>query len=326
MTTMSYMEAVRDGLRVAMHRDERVYIFGEDLGPYGGVFGVTKGLFEEFGGAPRVRNVPLSEGAIIGEAVGAALAGLRPVPEIQFSDFITCAMTPLVDVMATYRYRFGTNVPVTVRMPSGGGMSIGPFHSKSLESWFIHAPGFKVVMPSTPTEAKGLLLAAIEDPDPVLYLEHKRLYNLVSEEVDPGYFTTPIGKGVIKRAGGDLTLVTYGALTYAAMDAATQLEAEGADIEVIELRTLWPFDEAMVLESVRKTNRVIVAHEAVKVCGFGAEIVARINEKAFDALAAPPLRVAAHHTPVPAHPILERAYAPQVEDIVAAARKLLTEY
>ncbi|MBI2342825.1 MAG: alpha-ketoacid dehydrogenase subunit beta [Deltaproteobacteria bacterium] len=326
MSEMNYMEAIRDGLRVAMKADERVYIFGEDLGPYGGVFGVTKGLFEEFGGPPRVRNTPLSEGAIIGEAIGAALAGLRPVPEIQFSDFITCAMTPLIDVMGTYRYRFGTNIPVTIRMPSGGGMSIGPFHSKSLEAWFVHSPGFKVVMPSTPRDAKGLLLAAIEDPDPVLYLEHKRLYNRVHGEVEDGYFTVPLGEGLVKREGKDLTVVTYGDMVYTVLEAATQLEGEGYDIEVIDLRTIWPYDEALVNASIAKTNRVIVVHEAAKIGGFGGEIVARINEQCFASLAAPPLRVAAKHTPPPSHPVLERIFLPQVEDVVAAARKLLTEY
>ncbi len=326
MVQMNYMEAIRDGLRVAMKRDERVYIFGEDLGPYGGVFGVTKGLFEEFGGPPRVRNTPLSEGAILGEAVGAALCGLRPVPEIQFSDFITCSMTPLVDVMGTYRYRFGENMPITVRMPSGGGLNIGPFHSKCLEAWFVHSPGFKIVTPATPTDAKGLLLAAIEDPDPVLYMEHKRLYNQVSEEVDDGYFTVPIGKGLIRREGSDLTIVTYGAMIYTAQDAAKHLEDEGVDVEIIDLRSIWPFDEELVLQSVRKTNRVIVLHEAVKIGGFGGEIVARINEKAFGFLAAPPLRIGAKHTPVPESPVLEDVYLPQVNDVVVAARRLLTEY
>lgn len=324
MPKMSYMEAIRDGLRVAMQRDERVYIYGQDLGTYGGVFGVTKGLFEEFG-PHRARNTPLSEGAIIGEAVGAALAGLRPVPELQFSDFITCAMTPLIDVMGTYRYRFGINVPVTLRLPSGGGMSIGPFHSKCLEAWFVHAPGFKVVMPATPTDAKGMLLAAIEDPDPVLFLEHKKLYNLISEDVDAGYFTVPLGKGIVRREGADVTIVTWSAMTYAVLEAAKQLEAnDGVDVEVLELRSIWPLDEAMLYASIRKTNRVVVAHEAVKIGGFGAELVARINEQAFDALAAPPLRVAALHTPVPSHPTLEREYAPQVEDVVAAVRKVMT--
>lgn len=322
MPKMSYMEAIRDGLRQAMKRDERVYIYGEDVGFYGGVFGVTKGLLEEFG-KKRVFNTPLSEGAIIGEAVGAALAGLRPVPEIQFSDFVTCAMTPLVDVMATYRYRFGFNVPVTVRLPSGGGMGIGPFHSKSLEAWFVHAPGLKVVMPSTPTDAKGLMLAAIEDPDPVLFLEHKRLYNLVSEEVDEGYFTVPLGKGIVRREGTDLTILTYSATSYVAQQAAQQLEEQGVDAEVIDLRTVWPLDEELILQSVKKTNRVMVLHEAMKICGFGAEIVARINEQAFAYLAAPPLRVCAKHTPPPTHPILEKVYYPQVEDVITAASQLM---
>ncbi|MBI2345432.1 MAG: alpha-ketoacid dehydrogenase subunit beta [Deltaproteobacteria bacterium] len=319
---MNYMEAIRDGLRVAMKKDERVYIFGEDVGFYGGVFGVTKGLFEEFG-PRRVRNTPLSENAIIGEAMGAALAGLRPVPEVQFSDFVTVCMAPLVDVMGTYRYRFGVNIPVVIRMPSGGGMSIGPFHSKSLEAWFVHAPGFKIVMPSTPTDAKGLMLAAIEDPDPVIYMEHKRLYNLVSEEVDDGYFTTPLSAGVVKREGTHVTLITYGATVALALEAAKQLSSEGIDLEVIDLRTIWPMDEALVLASVKKTNRVIVLHEAVKIGGFGGEIVARICEQAFGYLAAPPLRIGAKHTPPPVHPVLEKVYLPSLDGVVNAARSLM---
>lgn len=322
MSKMSYMEAIRDGLRVAMQRDDRVYIFGEDMGPYGGVFGVTKGLYEEFG-EPRVRNTPLSENAIVGEAIGAALAGLRPVPEIQFSDFVTTCMTPMVDVIGTYRYRFNEGIPVTIRMPSGGGMSIGPFHSKCLEAWFIHAPGFKVVTPATPSEAKGLLLAAIEDPDPVLFMEHKRLYNLISEEVDDGYFTVPIGKGVVRREGTDVTLITWSAMVHLALQAAKTLEAEGVHVEVIDLRTLWPLDEALFLESIQKTNRVVVLHEAVKIAGFGAELVARINEKAFGYLAAPPVRLGAKHTPPPMHPVLERVFLPQLQDVVAACKHVM---
>lgn len=319
MAHMSYMEAIRDGLRVAMQRDERVYIFGEDLGMYGGVFGVTKGLFEEFG-PKRVRNTPLSEGAIMGEAAGAALAGLRPVPEVQFADFVTTCMTQIIDVMGTYRYRFGVNVPVTIRMPSGGGMSIGPFHSKSLEAWFVHSPGIKVVMPSTPADAKGLLLAAIEDPDPVIFMEHKRLYNLVSEEVDPGYYTVPLGQAITRREGSDVTIVTWSAMTYIALEAAKHLDAEGISAEVIDLRTIWPLDEARVLESVRKTNRVVVFHEACKIGGFGGELVSRIVEKAFGYLAAPPVRVAAKHTPSPTHPDLEKVYLPQMADLITAVR------
>lgn len=322
MVKMSYMEAVRDGLRCAMKADDKCYIYGEDLGTYGGVFGVTKGLFEEFG-AKRARNTPLSEGAILGEAVGAALAGLKPVPEIQFSDFITCAMTPLIDVMGTYRYRFGTNLPITVRMPSGGGMSIGPFHSKSLEAWFAHAPGLKVVMPGTPTDAKGMLLAAIEDPDPVLFLEHKRLYNLVSEDVSEDYFTVPLGKGVVRREGSDVTIVTWSAMHYLAQEAAKQLEEQGVDVEVLDLRSIWPLDEELIMNSVKKTNRVVVLHEAVKIGGFGGEIVARINEQAFDYLAAPPQRVASKHTPPPSHPDLEKVFLPQVSDVIAAVTKVL---
>lgn len=323
MAKMSYMEAVRDGLRCAMKHDERVYIFGEDLGTYGGVFGVTKGLYEEFG-EPRVRNTPLSENAIIGEAIGAALAGLRPVPEIQFSDFVTTCMTPVIDVMGTYRYRFNENIPVTIRMPSGGGMSIGPFHSKCLESWFIHAPGFKVVMPGTPRDAKGMLLAAIEDPDPVIFMEHKRLYNLVSEEVSEDYFTIPFGKANTRREGSDLTIVTYGAMIYLADQAAEKLAEQGVSAEVIDLRSLWPLDEAAIMDSVKKTNRVMILHEAVKIGGFGGELVARINEQAFDYLAAPPLRVAAKHTPPPMHPVLERVYLPQLADVLQAAQTLMS--
>lgn len=322
MTKMNYMEAVRDGMRQAMKKDERAYIFGEDVGFYGGVFGVTKGLFEEFG-PKRVRNTPLSECAILGEAMGAALNGLRPIPEIQFADFITVAMAPLVDCIGTYRYRFGYNLPITIRMPSGGGMSIGPFHSKSLENWFIHCPGFKIVMPSTPSDAKGLFLAAFEDPDPVLYMEHKRLYNTISEDVPDGYYTLPLGKAAIRREGTDATIVTYGGMVQLALDAAKVLEEQGRNVEVIDLRTLWPLDEETVLNSIKKTNRVLMLHEAVKIGGFGGELVARVCEKAFGYLAAPPLRLGAKLTPPPVHPVLEKVFLPQVADVVAKINELM---
>ncbi|PIR19949.1 MAG: alpha-ketoacid dehydrogenase subunit beta [Deltaproteobacteria bacterium CG11_big_fil_rev_8_21_14_0_20_47_16] len=322
MVKMNYMEAVRDGMRQAMIKDERAYIYGEDVGFYGGVFGVTKGLFEEFG-PKRVRNTPLSECAILGEAMGAALNGLRPIPEIQFADFITVAMAQLVDCIGTYRYRFGYNLPITIRMPSGGGMSIGPFHSKSLEAWFIHSPGFKIVMPSTPSDAKGLFLAAFEDPDPVLFMEHKRLYNTISEDVQEGYYTLPLGKAAVRREGNAATIVTYGGMVGLAMDAADILAKEDIAVEVIDLRTLWPLDEETVLNSIKKTNRVLMLHEAVKIGGFGGELVARVCEKAFGYLAAPPLRMGAKLTAPPVHPVLEKVFLPQVEGVVAKIKELL---
>lgn len=322
MPIMTYGEAIRDGLRQAMRRDERVYIFGEDVAEYGGVYGITKGLVQEFG-KRRVKNTPLSESAIIGEAVGAAIAGLRPVPEIQFSDFMTTGFSTLVDVAAPYRFRLGTPVPLVIRAPSGGGLRIGPYHSKCTEAWYFHVPGLKIVTPSTPYDAKGLLAAAIEDDDPVLFFEHKKLYYEMKEEVPEGYYQVPLGKAAIRREGKDVSIITYGAMVTLALKAATQLAGEGIEIEVVDLRTLVPLDEETMLGSFRKTNRVIILHEAPRRGGVGAELESIICEQAFDSLTAPPVRIAAKVTPIPVAPPLEDFYLPSQQEIVDAAKRLV---
>lgn len=319
---MTYGEAIRDGLRQAMKEDERVYLLGEDIAEYGGVYGITKGLVKEFG-KKRVKNTPLSEGAIIGEAVGAALAGLRPVAEIQFSDFMTTAFSTLVDVAAPYRFRIGTPVPIVIRAPSGGGLRIGPYHSKSTEGWYFHVPGLKIVAPSTPSDAKGLLTSAIEDQDPVLFFEHKKLYYEIKEEVPDGSYRIPLGTAVVRREGSHVSLVTYSAMVHLALRAADKLREEGIEIEVIDLRTLVPLDEETMLGSFRKTNRVIILHESPRRGGVGAELESIICEKAFDSLSAPPVRLGAKMTPVPVAPMLEDAYLPSEQDIVDAAKRLV---
>jgi 2-oxoisovalerate dehydrogenase E1 component beta subunit len=277
---------------------------------------------EEFG-PKRIRNTPLSETAIIGEAIGAAVNGLRPVPEIQFADFMTTAFSAIVDFAANYMYRFNTPLPFVVRAPHGGMLRIGNFHSKCNEAWYFHVPGLKIVCPSTPAEAKGLLIASIRDPDPVFYFEQKKLYWELKGEVPEGDYTVPLGKADIKRPGENITLVTYGAMVHVALEAAGKLEEEGIDLEVVDLRSLTPLDEETVLASFRKTNRVIILHEAVKRGGIGGEILSTLCEKAFDSLAAPPIRLGSQFSPIPLSPILEDAYLPSLQDILDAARRLM---
>lgn len=322
MPVMTYGEAIRDGMRQAMRQDESVYLLGEDIAEYGGVYGITKGLVDEFG-KKRVKNTPLSEGAIIGEAIGAAIAGLKPIAEIQFSDFMTTAFSMMVDVAAPYRFRLGTRIPMVVRAPSGGGLRIGPFHSKCTEAWYFHVPGLKVVVPSTPSDAKGLLLSSIEDEDPVLFFEQKKLYYEIREEVPEGVYRIPLGKAVVRRAGSQITVVTYGAMVHRALKVANQLAAEGIELEVVDLRTLVPLDEETMLQSFRKTHRVIILHEAPLRGGVGAELESIICEKAFDALLAPPVRIAAKMTPIPVAPQLEDFYLPSEQEIIDAAKRLV---
>jgi len=317
-----YADAIKEALAIKMRQDDAVILFGEDIAGYGGVFGVTKGLLAEFG-ETRVRNTPLAEGAIVGEAVGMALYGLKPVPEIQFSDFVTTCMSPLVDLAATYHYRIGTPLPITFRMPSGGMMNIGNFHSKSLESWFVHVPGLKVVMPSTAYDAKGLLLASIQDPNPVLYLEHKKLYREIKDEVPEGYYEVPLGISRVVREGSDLTIFTYGAMVHLASRAADKLAHENIDVEILDLRTIYPFDEQGIGHSFKKTKRAIILHEAPKIGGFGAELASWLEENYFDYLAAPIIRLGSKHTPVPTNPVLEKNYLPSEADVIEAARKLM---
>jgi len=317
MAQMNMVQAINDALRFEMQRDDRVVVLGEDVGKVGGVFRVTAGLFDAFG-EDRVIDTPLSEGGIIGTAVGMALYGMRPVPEIQFSDFIFPAYDQIVSEIAKYRYRSGGQYgcPVVIRTPVGGGIRGGHYHSQSPESQFIHVAGLKVVCPATPEDAKGLLLASIRDEDPVMFFEPKRIYRAARGEVPEGDFTVEIGKARVVREGDHVTVITYGAMLYEALDAAAKAEAEGVDCEVIDLRTLWPLDVDAIVASVEKTGRVVVVHEAPKSCGLGAEIVALINEKAFLRLEAPPRRVTGFDTPFPY--TLEMEYLPLSHRILPA--------
>jgi 2-oxoisovalerate dehydrogenase E1 component beta subunit len=311
------VEAINDALRFEMQRDGRVVILGEDVGTVGGVFRVTAGLFDEFG-ADRVIDTPLSEGGIIGAAIGMALYGLRPVPEIQFADFIFPAYDQIVSEIAKYRYRSGGEYgcPIVIRTPVGGGIRGGHYHSQSPESQFIHVAGLKVVCPATPEDAKGLLLASIRDPDPVLFFEPKRIYRAAKGEVPEGDHVVPIGKARVVREGSAVTVISWGAMLYEALDAVAQAERQGIDCEVIDLRTLWPLDIDCIIASVEKTGRVVIVHEAPKACGLGGELVALINEKAFLALEAPPRRVTGFDTPFPY--TLEMEYLPLSHRILPA--------
>jgi 2-oxoisovalerate dehydrogenase E1 component beta subunit len=319
MAEKTYLQAISDGLRQQMRHDRTVFLIGEDVGVYGGAFKVTQGFQEEFG-PWRVLDAPLSETAIVGGATGAALMGMRPVAEMQFADFVSCAWDHLVTIAAKQHWRAGTAVPITLRLPSGGGFSGGPFHSQNPESSFAHIPGLKCVCPATPEDAKGLIIAAIEDPNPVLFFEHKHLYRRIKGEVPDERYLTPIGRARIHRPGDDVTVVTWGAMVYTAEEAAGQLN--DLSVEIVDLRTVLPWDKDMVLESVRKTSKVLVLHEDTKTGGFGAEIAATIAEEAFEYLDAPPRRVAAPDTPVPFAPVLEAEFLPQVSDVVAALRDL----
>jgi 2-oxoisovalerate dehydrogenase E1 component beta subunit len=322
MAEKTYLQAISDGLRQEMRHDKRVFVIGEDVGVYGGAFKVTLGFQEEFG-AWRVIDAPLAETAIVGACTGAAIMGMRPVAEMQFADFVSCAWDHLVTVAAKQRYRAGTPVPIVVRLPSGGGFSGGPFHSQNPESSFAHIPGLKCVCPATPEDAKGLLISAIEDPNPVLFFEHKHLYRRIKGEVPDERYTVPIGEARIHRAGDDATLVTWGAMVYTAAEAAEQLAGEGASVEIVDLRSVLPWDKEAVLESVRKTSKVLVLHEDTHTGGFGAEIAATIAEEAFEDLDAPLKRITAPDSPVPFSPELEKAFIPQVEDVVVGLRDLL---
>ncbi len=317
MPQMNMVQAINDALRLEMRRDDRVVVLGEDVGKVGGVFRVTAGLYDEFGDE-RVIDTPLSEGGIIGAAIGMALYGLVPVPEIQFGDFIFPAYDQIVSELAKYRYRSGGEYvsKLVIRTPVGGGIRGGHYHSQSPEAQFIHVAGLKVVCPSNPADAKGLLLASIRDPDPVLFFEPKRIYRAAKGEVPEGDYTVPLGKANVVRPGENVTVVVWGAMLYEALDAAQKAAAEGVSAEVIDLRTLWPLDIDTIVASVKKTGRVVVVHEAPKSCGLGGEIVALINEKAFLHLEAPPKRVTGFDTPFPY--TLENEYLPLSHRIVPA--------
>jgi 2-oxoisovalerate dehydrogenase E1 component beta subunit len=317
MTQMNMVQAINDALRLEMRRDGRVVVLGEDVGKVGGVFRVTQGLFDEFGD-DRVIDTPLSEGGIIGAAIGMALYGLVPVPEIQFADFIFPAYDQIVSELAKYRYRSGGEYPakLVIRTPVGGGIRGGHYHSQSPEAQFIHVAGLKVVCPSNPADAKGLLLASIRDPDPVLFFEPKRIYRAAKGEVPEGDFTVPLGQARVVRPGKQVSVITWGAMLYESLEAANQAAAQGIDVEVLDLRTLWPLDIDTVIASVKKTGRAVIVHEAPKSCGLGAELVALINEKAFLHLEAPPIRVTGFDTPFPY--TLENEYLPLANRILPA--------
>src|SRR5712671_6121911 len=292
----TYLEAIREGIWEEMERDPNVFLIGEDIGVYGGAFKVTAGFLERFG-ERRVIDTPIAESAIVGAAIGASLMGLRPVAEMQFSDFITCGYDQIVNFAAKCRYRWGAGVPIVLRAPSGGGIHGGPFHSQNPEALFAHTPGLKIVAPSSAYDAKGLIKSAIRDGDPVLFFEHKALYRRIKEDLPTGEYTVPIGKAAVVRSGNDVSIVTYGAMVHTAGEAANLLQEEGISVEIIDLRTLVPLDEQTILESVRKTSKVIVLHEATLTGGFGGEITARISERAFEHLDGPVLRIAAPDTP-----------------------------
>jgi 2-oxoisovalerate dehydrogenase E1 component beta subunit len=317
----TYVDAIREAISEEMERDERVFVLGEDIGVYGGAFKVTDGLLAKFG-EERVMDTPLSEAAIVGAAVGSAMMGMRPIAEMQFADFISCAFDMITNYAAKSRYRTGVGVPLVVRGPSGGGVHGGPFHSQNPEAYFAHTPGLKIVQPSTAFDAKGLLKAAIRDDDPVIFFEHKYLYRRVKETLPPGDWIVPIGKAAIRREGRDLSILTYGAMVWTALDAAKTLEAEGIDAEVVDLRTLFPLDEEAILASVAKTNKAIVLHEATRTGGIGAEVAAVIAERCFEALDAPLVRVTAPDTPVPFAPSLEDFFLPNADKVCRAARAL----
>jgi len=320
---LTYLEAIREALAEEMRRDPKVFVLGEDVGEYGGAFGVTQGLFQEFGES-RVIDTPISESAIVGISIGASLRGYRPVAEMQFADFISCGFDQIVNQAATLRYRYGgrASVPIVVRAPSGGNVGGGLYHSQNPEAWFIHRPGLKVVAPSTSFDAKGLLKAAIRDDNPVIYFEHKYLYRRAKGAVPEGDDIVPIGVAATRREGDDITLLTYGAMVQPSLEAADRLSKDGVEVEVIDLRTLLPFDKGAILRSVDKTNRAMVVHEDVKTLGIGAELSAVIMEERFDALDAPVMRVTYPDTHCPFSSVLEAFNLPDADKITAALRKL----
>lgn len=319
---ITYLEAVREAMSQEMRQNEDVFILGEDIGVYGGAFGVTRGMIEEFG-PERVRNTPISEAAIAGGAVGAALTGMRPILELQFSDFITIAMDQLVNQAAKTRYMFGGKgkVPMVVRTPAGSGTGAAAQHSQSLEAWMAHIPGLKVIQPSNAYDAKGLLKAAMDDDNPVIFYEHKLLYRTQCDVPEEQY-SIPLGKADIKREGKDVTIVATAIMVHKALEAAAELEKEGIEVEIIDPRTIVPLDEETIIESVKKTGRLIVVHEAVKRGGFGGEIASMIAEsEAFDYLDSPIKRLGGLAVPIPYNPTLEKAVVPQVPDIIEAVKE-----
>ena len=321
MPQLTYLEAIRQGLWEEMERDPSVFLLGEDIGPYGGAFKVTAGMMEKFG-EDRVIDTPISESAIVGAAIGAALMGMRPVAEMQFMDFISCGFDQIVNMAAKIHYRWGAAVPIVVRGPSGAGVHGGPYHSQSNEMWFVHVPGLKVVAPATAFDAKGLIRSSIRDNNPVIFYEHKYLYRRVRDEVPDEDYVVPLGKAAVRRQGDDIAVITYGATVWTALEAADVLAQEGISIEVVDLRTLLPYDEQCVLSSVRKCSKVILLHEDTRIGGLAGELAAVIAEKAFEDLDGPIVRVTAPDTPVPFSPPLEEYFLPNVQKLADAAREL----
>jgi len=321
MAELSYREAVRDAMSTAMRRDEDVFIMGEDIAEMGGSMGVTQGMLEEFG-PERVRNTPISEMAIVGAGIGAAIAGMRPIVEIMYQDFTTLAMEQIVSQAAKHRYMSGgqVKVPITIRTQGGAGWSPGAQHAQQLEAWFVHVPGLKVVFPSTPEDVRGLLWSSIYEDNPIVFFEHRTLYGIkgeVPDEIEP----IEIGKARIHREGEDVTVVATGRLVHESLKAAEQAAEEGISVEVFDPRTLQPLDEDALIASVKKTNRAVVAHEAVTRMGWGAEVAAVVQEKAFDYLDAPVARVGAKFTPIPFAPVMEEWVIPHAKDVLAAIKK-----
>ena len=322
--TINMLEAINEALSQEMERDERVFILGEDIGLSGGVFKVTDGLLDKFG-EERVLDTPLAEGIIVAAAIGSSMMGLRPVPEIQFADFITPAVEQIIQQASKLRYRSagGYSCPVTIRVCCGAGGGSGLYHSQENASWFVHEPGLKVVMPSTAYDAKGMLLSAIRDPDPVIYFEHKSLYRQAKGEVPDGDYTVPIGPAVVRREGRDLTILTYGFMTQKSLDAAEEIAKRGVESEVVEIRTLAPIDKSTILDSVRKTSKALIVHEDKKTMGYGAELAAILSEEAFDDLDGPIMRVTGPDVPaIPFSPNLDKAWQVNTEKIIAGIEKL----
>jgi 2-oxoisovalerate dehydrogenase E1 component beta subunit len=320
MPLRTYLEAIQDALREEMQRDPRVFLLGQDIGIYGGAFKLTEGFLDRFG-PERVLDTPLSESAIVGAAIGAGIEGMRPVAEIQFIDFISCCFHLITNWAAKAHYRWGVSVPIVIRGPSGGGLGAGPFHSQCVEAYFCHTPGLKIVVPATPYDAKGLLKAAIRDPNPVLFLEQKALYRSLSAEVPDTDYVVPIGQARVARQGSDLTVVTYGAMLHRVLDAASALP--DIDCQVIDLRTLLPLDMGGIMESLKVTGKCLIVHEDTLSGGWGAEIAARIGQEAFEYLDGPVRRLASLDTPVPYAKVLEKSFMPQVADIRQAIEDLV---
>lgn len=318
---VTYLQAIGDALANELERDENVILMGEDIGVYGGAFKVTKGLYERFG-AKRVMDTPLEESALFGVAIGVALMGMRPVVEVQYADFIHCGWDQLVNVAAKMHYRSGEAVPLVVRAPSGAGLRAGAFHSQSPETYFAHTPGLKVVAPATPYDAKGLLISAIRDDNPVIFFEHKFLYRRLKDKIPENDYVVPIGKANTVREGNDVSVITYGAMLQKSIEAAQAAQKEGTSVEVLDLRTISPLDKQAILNTVKKTGKVIIVYEPNYSFGVGAEVSAIIAERAFEFLEGPIIRIASADTPVPYSPPLEDAYLPKTEDILNAIRRL----